>query len=103
MTSKADLIKEVAQDLGYSQEDIKRAIQHFGGKASTKAEIHSCLLRWSGYELEYRNRQIGGYKGAITRKNKEINKLNNENSLLKTLLSAAKQVKSVSQRVGRRD
>lgn len=79
MSKESDrLIKEVSSEIGWTQADIKRAIQAFNGKVDTKEAIKAACLRYAGPELKQRNNIIGGLKGANQRNKDTIENLINQ-------------------------
>jgi hypothetical protein len=51
MASKQLLIQEVAQEINWSQADVKRALDEYGD-VHTKEEVLACCLRFAGPELK---------------------------------------------------
>jgi hypothetical protein len=72
------LIKEVSSEIGWTQADIKRALDEFDGEAVTKESIKAACLRYAGPELKQRNNVIGGLKGANKRNKDTIENLINQ-------------------------
>lgn len=75
MASKQQLIKEVAQEKGWSQEDVKRAIKECGKDATTKEEIFVCLDIYAGPALKKLNYQNGAQKRVIKQLKQAIQQL----------------------------
>ncbi|EKD08911.1 MAG: hypothetical protein P5702_00530 [Limnospira sp. PMC 1291.21] len=61
MTSKQELIKQVAQRISWSQADVKRALEGYGN-VETEEDVIACCLHYAGPELKKRNSQIGSMK-----------------------------------------
>ncbi|MBO1066248.1 MULTISPECIES: hypothetical protein [Nostocales] len=70
MASKEQLIKEVAQEIKWTQADVKRALDEYGD-VHTKEDILACCLRFAGPELKKRNYQIGSLK-KVSKNDQEI-------------------------------
>jgi predicted RNase H-like nuclease (RuvC/YqgF family) len=71
------LIKEVASEIGWTQADIKRALEKFEGDGTKESITAACLL-YAGSELKQRNNVIGGLKGANKRNKETIEDLMNQ-------------------------
>jgi dsDNA-specific endonuclease/ATPase MutS2 len=74
MANKQELIKEVAQNFGWSQADVKRALEEYGD-FETKEEIMACCLHYSGSELKKRNYSLGALKRANDKQKQAIKEL----------------------------
>lgn len=70
MPSKSDLIKEVAQEIQWTQKDVQRAIDSYGD-VKTKEEIIACCLRYAGPELKRKSYELGSQK-RINQQNKNL-------------------------------
>lgn len=49
MGNKQELIKSVASKIGWSQADVKRAVDAYG-EVTTEADVEACCLRYAGAE-----------------------------------------------------
>ena len=74
MSSKQQLIKEVATEIRWTQADVQRALDQYGN-VSTKEEIYSCCLRFAGPELKKRKYEIGALKKVSNSHKDTINML----------------------------
>jgi hypothetical protein len=86
MASKQQFIKEVAQEINWTQADVKRALDEYGD-VHTKEEVLACCLRFAGVELKKRNYQIGSLKKAS----------NNHQEIIKTLTEKLTSVENFYQ------
>jgi hypothetical protein len=69
------LIKQVAEEYGWSQADIKRAIENSQGTITTKEEIIVCMIRYAGPALLKRNRELGQQKRVSNQQKETIRSL----------------------------
>jgi len=77
MTSKQELIKQVAQRIGWSQADVKRAVEDYGD-VETEEDVMACCLHYAGPELKKRNYQIGAMKRVDKQQKSMIESLVND-------------------------
>lgn len=61
MANKTELIKEVAQEIQWTQADVVRAVECYD-EVTTKEEIIACCLHYAGSELKKRSYQLGAQK-----------------------------------------
>ena len=77
MASKQQLIKEVAQELGWTQADVKRAVDEYGD-VSTKEEVYACLLHYAGPRMKELIYKLGAQKGVNTKQKQLVEELVNQ-------------------------
>lgn len=65
------LIKQVANEFGWSQADIRRAIDASQDEVSNRDEVILCMIRYAGPALLKRNRELGQQKN-VSNQQKEI-------------------------------
>ncbi|MFM7367458.1 MAG: hypothetical protein ACKO2Z_06595, partial [Sphaerospermopsis kisseleviana] len=70
MASKQQLIKEVAEKFGWTQADVKRAVDEYG-EVKTKEDVIACCLHFAGPELKKRKFALEAAK-KTNKKNLEI-------------------------------
>lgn len=65
------LIKQVANEFGWTQADIKHAIEASQDEVTTRDEIIACMIRYAGPALLQRNRELGAQK-RVSNQQKEM-------------------------------
>lgn len=65
------LIKQVAIEFGWSQADVRRAIDASQDEVTTRDEVILCMIRYSGPTLLKRNRELGQQK-RVSSQQKEM-------------------------------
>lgn len=65
------LIKQVADEFGWTQADVQRAINAFQDAVTTRDEIILCMLRYAGPDLKRRNFELGAQK-RVNNQQKEM-------------------------------
>ncbi|ODG98867.1 hypothetical protein A4S05_07060 [Nostoc sp. KVJ20] len=65
------LIKQVANEFGWSQADVRRAIDASQDEVINKDEVILCVIRYAGPALLKRNRELGQQK-KISNQQKEM-------------------------------
>jgi len=66
-----ELIKQIANEFGWTQEDVKRAIGASQDTVTTRNEVIVCLLRYAGPDLKKRNYELGAQK-RVNNQQKEM-------------------------------
>lgn len=69
------LIKQVAYEFGWSQADVKRAIDASQDEVTTKDEVIQCMVRYAGPTLLDRIRVIGNVKRVSNQQKETIRNL----------------------------
>lgn len=72
------LIQQIAVETGWSQADIKRAIQASDGEVGTREELVMCLLRYAGPVLLERNRALAAQRRVNQKQQEKIEDLVNQ-------------------------
>ncbi|MGI0497167.1 hypothetical protein [Limnospira platensis] len=85
MTSKTELIKQVAEKISWTQADVKRAVN--GDDVKKEEDVIACCLRYAGPELKKRNYQIGAIKRVTSQQKSMIESLIEQINDVKTLYS----------------
>lgn len=65
------LIEQVASEFGWTQADIKKAINASQDTVTTRDEVIVCLLRFAGPSLKSRNYELGAQK-RVSNQQKEM-------------------------------
>lgn len=82
MASKQQLIKEVAGEIGWTQADVKRAVDAYG-EVSSKEDVLACLIHFAGPELKELRSKLGAQKGLNTKHKQIIDNLLDQLSSVK--------------------
>ncbi len=85
MTSKTELIKQVAEKISWTKADVERAVNGDGVKK--EEDVIACCLLYSGRELKKRNYQIGAMKRVTSQQKSMIESLIEQINDVKTLYS----------------
>ena len=70
MASK-ELIKQLADEFGWTQADVKRAIDASQDDVTTRDEAILCMIRYAGPDLKKRNYELGAQK-RVSNQQKEM-------------------------------
>lgn len=65
-----------AKEHNWTEADAKRAYVDVDFKTATEQDILLALINFSGPELRFRQSSQGRYKGEVTKKNNEIERIN---------------------------
>ncbi|AFY47456.1 hypothetical protein Nos7524_1581 [Nostoc sp. PCC 7524] len=66
------LIKQLADEFGWTQADIKRAIEGSQDTVTTRDEVILCMIRYAGSDLKKRNYELAAQKRVNVRQKEMI-------------------------------
>jgi hypothetical protein len=87
MTDK-QLIKQLASEFGWTQADIKRAIDASQDTVTTRDEVLVCMLRYAGPDLKKRNDERAAQKRVNARQKDTIKGLIEQVSAIQDFYAA---------------
>lgn len=73
--AKNALIKEISDKYGWTQADIKRAIEFAQDEVETEADVVACMIHYAGPVLLQRNRELGARKRVTNQQQQVIENL----------------------------
>ncbi|NJL40598.1 MAG: hypothetical protein HC840_09485 [Leptolyngbyaceae cyanobacterium RM2_2_4] len=69
------LIKQVADEFGWTQADVQRAVDASQDLVTTRDEVILCMLRYAGPDLKMRNYELGAQKRISSQQREMVKSL----------------------------